>query len=85
LPASACAAVPRPDDLVLDPMQRKELGRLGVLPRRHLDVVSPFAQERDQRSEERHLRGVRDVDPDVHALTTLAAGLQKADHMVYLG
>ncbi len=39
------------------------------------DRVPALAKERDQRSEERHLRRVRDVDPDPHAGPTLADGL----------
>ncbi len=74
----ACAAVPRADHLVLDSVEREQLGRLGVLTRRHVHVVAPLEQQCDQGSEERHLRRVRDVDPGAHA-GTLPARLHRAD------
>jgi hypothetical protein len=75
LAEGACAAVARTDDLVLDAVKSEQLGRLGVFTRRHVHVVAPFEQESDQRSKERHLRGVRDVDPGAHVLdpTTTSA------------
>jgi hypothetical protein len=74
--------VARTDDLVLDSVQCEELGRLCVLPRRHLNVVPSLEQEGNQGPEERDLGGVRDVDPDTHG-RTLASGLLSADQMVY--
>ena len=41
----AGAAVPRPDDLVRDPVQLEQLERLGVLARRHLDLVPVGLQQ----------------------------------------
>src|SRR5438552_11476072 len=50
-------------------MKLQELQCLRVVARRDRDVVFPLLEKRDERSEEQHLRGVRDVDPDPHALT----------------
>ncbi len=66
LPAAPAPPWRRADDLVGDAVQLQQLHRLRVLARRHLDVVTALAEERDQRPEERHLRRVRDVDPDAH-------------------
>ena len=66
LPDRTCPAVRRPHDLMGDAVKRQELDGLGVLTCRHRDVVPALAQEGDQRPEEGHLRGVRDVDPDPH-------------------
>jgi hypothetical protein len=52
----ACTAVPRPDDVVRNAVQLQQLERLGVLARRHLDLVSPRSEQLDQRPEERHVR-----------------------------
>jgi hypothetical protein len=68
------AAVCRADDLVGNLVERQQLRGLRVLARRHLDVVATLAEKRDQRAEERHLRGVRDVDPDAHVVTLASQG-----------
>ena len=65
----ARAAVPRPYRGVRDAVQREQLERLRVVARRHLDLVAPGPENADQRSEERHLRRVRDIDPNAHGVT----------------
>ena len=46
LPGGARASVSRPDDLVLDAVEREELRRLCVLPRRHAHLVAAIAEKR---------------------------------------
>src|SRR5262245_1355025 len=53
-------------------MQLEQLDRLRVLARRDFDGVAALLEQGDQRPEERHLRRVRDVDPDAHAVTLTA-------------
>ena len=62
----AGAAVRGPDDVVRDPVQLEQLERLRVVAGGDLDVVAGLASSAQQRPEERHVRRVRDVDPDAH-------------------
>ena len=62
----ACASVTGPDDVVVDVVEAQKLERLGVLARRHANLVSAASKQLDQGAEERHLGRVRDVDPDAH-------------------
>lgn len=69
LSPGACAAVPRPDDLVLDAVQPEKLDGLRVIAGGHVHRVPARLQQSDQRAKERHLGGVGDVDPDAHRQT----------------
>ena len=62
----AAAPVRRADDPMLDPVPLQQLERLRELSRRHLDLVPVLGEQPEQRPEERHVRRVRDVDPDAH-------------------
>ena len=61
------ASVRRADDLVADTRGVEQLEGLREVARGNADVVAAFLEEAEQRSEERHLRRVRHVDPDLHA------------------
>jgi hypothetical protein len=50
----------------LDPMQLEQLHRLRVLARGHLDLVAALLEQPDQGTEDEHVRGVGQVDPDAH-------------------
>ncbi len=65
----ACSPVLGAYDLVGDVVQLEQLDRLRVLACGHVDMVAALPKELDERSEERHLRRVGDVDPDAHAVT----------------
>ena len=56
----------RADDRRVDAVELEQL--LGLCERagRHLDLVAVLLEQSDQRAKERHVRGVRDVDPDAH-------------------
>ena len=61
--------MPRPHDAMRDRVELEQLEGLCVVARRDLDIVTTLLQQRDEWPEEEHLGGVRDVDPDPHALT----------------
>ena len=68
------AAVGRPDDVVADRGRVEQLERLGEVARGDPDLVPAFLEQPDQRPEERHVRRVRHVDPDLHAPTVSCPG-----------
>ena len=60
------AGMRRADDRVRQPGVLEELERLREVARRDRHLVAALLEQRDQRTEEDDVRGVRDVDPDAH-------------------
>jgi hypothetical protein len=63
-----------PDDLVADRGSVEQFECLGEVARGNPDLVAPLLEQPDQRPEERHVRRVRHVDPDLHAPTVSCPG-----------
>jgi len=54
------------DRRVLDPKPIAELECLGEVTRRHTNLVTVLVQRLDQRSHDKHVGTVGEVDPDAH-------------------
>ncbi len=72
------AATVAPDHLGVDLVLREELECLGVVARRHLDLVALLPEERDQRAKHQHMGRRRDVDPDLHLAKASSRGSRSA-------
>src|SRR5262245_56340203 len=55
-------------------MALQELECLRVVAGRHLDLVAALAEEADQRPEDQHVGGCRDVDPDLQLASLAGVG-----------
>src|SRR5205807_34837 len=67
-PAAAVAS----DRRVLDPEALTQPERLRKVARRDLDLVAATLQVADDRAHHEHVRGVGEVDPDLHLAATLS-------------
>ena len=59
------------DEGRVDAMELEQLLGLGECARRYFDLVPVILEHADEWAEERHVRRVRDVDPDAHRPATL--------------
>ena len=66
-----------PDDRRVDAVKLEQLLGLGERARRYVDLVPVLLQQADERAEERHVRRVRDVDPDAHRSAPYPAQLAR--------